>query len=477
MTTAPETADTDTAPASPLNVAARLSQIARQMPDALAIAHPRGWESAGRRAYRKITFRELDEETDRLASGLVSMGVQPGTRLALFVPPGIDFVSLVYAIFKAGAVAVLIDPGMGLRNMLDCLDEVRPEGFIAVPPVHAVRVLPGSRFARTKFKVTVGRRWYWRGETLRSLRRRGQTPFEPVPTNSDDPAAIIFTSGSTGPAKGVLYTHRNFDQQIDAIGSFYGIEPGQIDVPCFMLFAFFNPAMGVTTVFPDVNLRRPARLDPARLIATINDWQATQSSGSPTVWDRLGRYCEERTVRLPSLRRVFAAGAPVRMHVLQRMRACIHPEGEMFTPYGATEALPVASIGAADVLGETGRRTDAGNGVCVGGRFPKIEWKVIRIVDGPIRSLDDAEELPPGEIGELIVRGRSSRRATSRAPKRTPGPKSPTGLASGIAWGTPATWTRAIGFGSAAGSPIACRPRRGQCIQSSAKRSSTVIRR
>jgi acyl-CoA synthetase (AMP-forming)/AMP-acid ligase II len=131
----------------------------------------------------------------------------------------------------------------------------------------------------------------------------------------------------------------------------------------------------------------------------------TQSFGSPAVWNRVGRYCEERRISLPTLRRVFSAGAPVPAHVLARMRACIHPQGQVFTPYGATEALPVASISASEVLGETHAQTARGGGVCVGCKYPGIEWKVIRITDGPIATLNAAEELPPGEIGELIVTG------------------------------------------------------------------------
>jgi acyl-CoA synthetase (AMP-forming)/AMP-acid ligase II len=333
------------------------------------------------------------------------MGAKPGTRLALFVPPSIDFVSLVFAMLKAGLVPILIDPRMGGRRLLDCLGEVKPEGFIAVPLVHALRAVPGGRFAGLPFNVTVGRRWWWGGETIAGLRRRGQMPFEPVATTGEDPAAIIFTSGSTGPAKGVLYRHGTFDHQVSEIKEFYGIQPGEIDVACFPLFGLFNAAMGVTTVIPDMDASRPARVDPKRLIETINDWQPTQSYGSPAVWERVSRYCEERNLRLTSLRRVLSAGAPVPADLLRRMQDCIHLSGEMHTPYGATEALPVASIGAREVLTETAQRTDAGQGVCVGRRFPGIHWRVIRIVDGPIPSMADAVELPDGEIGELIVGG------------------------------------------------------------------------
>jgi len=387
-----------------LNAAAQLAEWARRTPGTIAIAEPRGWGSARKRSYRRLTFRELEEDTNRLAQGLVETGVRPGTRLAMFVPFGIDFIALVYAIFKTGGVAVLIDPGMGLRSMLDCLDEVRPEGFVAVSAVQAFRVLPGGRFAKGGLNVTVGRRWFWRGPTVAGFRRRGSGHFDALAMQPDDPAAIIFTSGSTGPAKGVLYCHGNFVHQASEIQSFYDIPPGEIDVPCFPLFGLFNASMGVTTVIHDMNPRHPARVDPRRLIATINDWQATQSSGSPAVWNRVGRYCEEQGVKISTLRRVFSAGAPAPVQMLRRMQSCIHAQGDVYTPYGATEALPVASIEARDVLGETGRRTDAGSGVCVGRKFPGIEWRMIRIVDAPIESIRDLE-LPPGEIGELIVRG------------------------------------------------------------------------
>jgi acyl-CoA synthetase (AMP-forming)/AMP-acid ligase II len=119
----------------------------------------------------------------------------------------------------------------------------------------------------------------------------------------------------------------------------------------------------------------------------------------------VGRYCERHSARLASLRRVFSAGAPVPPHVLRRMRAAIHADGEVYTPYGATEALPVASIAAGEVLSETAQETVQGAGYCVGRRFPGIQWKVIRISDAPIAHFDDVEELPQRQVGELIVRG------------------------------------------------------------------------
>src|SRR5579863_4628453 len=121
-----------------MNIALRLKTTAEEHPDAKAVIATAGRDPMGRIAYSHVTFRQLDQESDLVARGLCDMGVTPGTRLVLMVRFGIEFVSLVFAAFKAGAVIVLIDPGMGLSQVLNCLEDTEPEGFLAIPPVHAV---------------------------------------------------------------------------------------------------------------------------------------------------------------------------------------------------------------------------------------------------------------------------------------------------------------------------------------------------
>lgn len=403
--------------AMPTNVARRLSIMAAAQPEAVAVVEPLGRGSDGRRRYRHVTFRELDDDSERLARGILAAGAKQGTRLALLVRPGVDFISLTFALFKSGTVAVLIDPGMGRRSMINCLAEVEPEGFVAIPAAQAVRSLLPHRFPKAKINVTVGRRWWWRGTTLHKLRSRSWDEITLPNMSHDDPAAIIFTTGSTGAPKGVLFSHGNFDAQVDQIRDFYGIAPGEIDMPCFPLFGLFNCAMGSTAVIPDMDPSRPAQVDPRNIIEAAADWKVTQSFGSPAIWDRVSRYCETTGERMPTIRRVMSAGAPIPADVLRRTMACIHPDGEVHTPYGATESLPVASNSATEVLGlarndgGTAAKTRQGAGVCVGRRFAGIRWKIIRIVDGPIRSIDEIEELPRGEIGEIIVNGPQVTRA------------------------------------------------------------------
>jgi acyl-CoA synthetase (AMP-forming)/AMP-acid ligase II len=388
-----------------VNVATRLAAHARKRPGQIAVVEPRAG-AAGRdiaSRYRTISFAELDAESGRIAAGLAAIGVKPADRLALLVRPGIDFVTLVFALFKCGAVTILIDPGMGPRNLLRCLSEAEPDGFVALPMVHAIRLLARRRFPKARFLVTVGRRLGWGGLTLSQVRAAGMQQDLQVATQADDPAAIIFTTGSTGVPKGVLYQHGNFMEQVSQLKRHYGIKPGAVDLAGFPLFGLFNSGMGVTTVVPEMDATRPARVDPKKILSAVRDWRVTQSFGSPALWNRVARYCEARGVTIAHLKQVFSAGAPVPGRVLEMLKRHLPADAEIHTPYGATEALPVASITATEVLGETQQATDRGAGVCVGRRFSGIEWRVIPIVDGPLENLPAA--LPVGKIGELVVAG------------------------------------------------------------------------
>src|SRR5205823_12479901 len=83
----------------------------------------------------------------------------------------------------------------------------------------------------------------------------------------------------------------------------------------------------------------------------------------------------------------------------------LSPDVQVFTPYGATEALPVANVGSDTILGETRFLTDQGKGVCVGFPVPGMDVRIIPISDDPIPEFDEAACLPPGDVGEIAVRG------------------------------------------------------------------------
>jgi olefin beta-lactone synthetase len=396
-----------------LNVADRLATSARANPSGIAVVSPRGWSPTYRQVrmgnsgttYATTTFADLDADATRIAHGLITWGVPPGSRIALLVRPGIEFVTLVFALLRAGMVIVLVDPGLGRKNLIRCLTEAEPDGFIAISVAQAVRQLLRRRFPKAKWNVTHGWRSFWGGLTLGQLRRMGDGTRNVPTTMADDAAAIIFTSGSTGPPKGVLYTQRMFDVQVESIQSNFGLTPGDADLGCFPLFALFDAAMGITTVLPEMDFARPASADPKKLLAAANDWQVTQSFASPAVWKILSEHCAQTGEQIKSLQKVFSCGAPVPADTQAAVLACVGKGARMYTPYGATECLPVSSIESAEVLEQTAVKTSEGAGICVGRMFDSVDSRVIRISDEPIAQLEDAGELAIGEIGELIVTG------------------------------------------------------------------------
>jgi acyl-CoA synthetase (AMP-forming)/AMP-acid ligase II len=403
-----------------VNVAAALPARALAQPHTLAVVQPRGYLRGGRMRYRHCSYRELDAESDCLARGLEQVGVRRGTRTVLMVPPGLEFFALTFALFKAGAVVVLIDPGMGVRNLGTCLGEAEPEAFIGVPKAHVARTLLGWARGSLRVCVTVGRRLGWGGPALEQVRRLGESG-KPVlaTTQADETAAILFTSGSTGVAKGAVYTHGIFAAQVEMLRTTYGIEPGEVDLPTFPLFGLFAPALGMTSVLPEMDPTRPAHVDPRRIIDAVTHFGVTNLFGSPALIQRVGRYGDAKGVKLPSLRRVISAGAPVPASAIERFRGLLADGAQVHTPYGATEALPVCSIGSDEILGETRHRTAQGGGVCVGRPVAGMTVKVIRISDEPIPAWSDGLEVAPGETGEITVRGPVVTRAYYNRPEAT----------------------------------------------------------
>ena len=391
---------------SAINIAAHLPRMAAEAPHQRAVIVTQARDKrSGKPVYQSWTFAELEALSNRYANGLTGAGFTRGERVILMVRPGVDFVALVFALFKIGAVPVMIDPGMGLGRLLECIRNVDAGGLIGVPAAHAVRVLRRSAFRKIKHVVTVGRRWFWGGPTLDELARNAGETYTVAATAPGETAAILFTSGATGSAKGVVYEHAQFEAQVRSIRDHYGIEPGEVDLPAFPLFALFSVAMGMTSVIPEMDPSRPARVDPAKIVNAIRDHRVTNTFGSPAIWSRVGRYCQEHGITLPSLRRILIAGAPVQPEIIKRIRSVLGPEADVHTPYGATECLPISSISGREILSGPSDRTRRGAGICVGRALPGADVRFIGISDDAIAEWSDDLEVGDGELGEIVVAG------------------------------------------------------------------------
>ncbi len=404
---------------TPCNIAARLPELARERPDQIAMRCP-GRDGGYAIA---LTYAQLDARSDAIAAGLATRGIVRGTHTVLMVRPTPEFFLLMFALFKAGAVPVLVDPGIDKRALKQCLDEARPEAFIGIPLAHFARVLLGwARGAR--LRITTGSRAILADATLAQIEQAGAGVLAQSPgpqladTQPDDVAAILFTSGSTGIPKGVVYRHRHFVAQIAMMREAFGIAPGGIDLPTFPPFALFDPALGLTSIIPDMDPTRPANADPRKLHAAIARFGVDQLFGSPALMRVLTDYGQP----LPTLKRVTSAGAPVPADVVAKLHTLLPPDAQFWTPYGATECLPVAVIEGRELI-TLRERTEHGAGTCVGRPVPPNDVRIIAIDDEPIEAWSGTLVVQNGIVGEITVAGPSAtdtyfnREAQTRAAK------------------------------------------------------------
>ena len=412
---------------SPTNIAARLPELARERPDQIAIRCPGKPGPTGIARYDvTLDYRTLNARSDAMAAGLAAYGIGRGVRAVVMVRPSPEFFLLMFALFKNGAVPVLVDPGIDKRALKQCLDEAQPQAFIGIGLAHVARLV--LRWAPTaKTLVTVGRRWGWGGTTLAQLEAQGASvPQAIAATDGDDVAAILFTSGSTGVPKGVVYRHRHFVGQVDLLRSAFGMEAGGVDLPTFPPFALFDPALGLTSVIPDMDPTRPAKADPRKLHDAIARFGVTQLFGSPA----LIRVLADHGQPLPGVRRVTSAGAPVPPDVVARFRRLLPDEAQFWTPYGATECLPVAVVEGRE-LENTREATEHGAGTCVGRVVAPNQVRIIAIDDAPLPQWTQVREVATGVVGEITVAGPTATDSYFNRPQATAAAKISETLADG----------------------------------------------
>ncbi|PIE59626.1 MAG: peptide synthase [Desulfobulbus propionicus] len=383
------------------NIANAFAEISVHLADATGVVSLKG------KRWQKLTFAELATLADNYARVLHARGVRKGQRVMLMVPPSADFMSLTFALFRLGAVIILIDPGMGYKNLLRCIASVQPDTLIGVPRAIVFSCVFRKTFVTLKRRLQLGGLQFfpWMQPVINPDNLKSDASFFPAyQAKEHDLAAIVFTTGSTGPPKGVQYTHGIFHTQLKYIRDYFGIGPGDVDQPGFPLFGLFSTALGATAVIPDMDPTRPAEVKPQRFVDSIQAFQVTYSFGSPAIWNVVSRYCLENNIQL-SVKKVLMAGAPVPGDLIERMHQILPEDGKVFTPYGATESLPIACIEGREITEKTWPQTRTGKGTCVGRPLPGISIRIIEPVDTPIPTWDTAKELKDMEIGEIVVKG------------------------------------------------------------------------
>jgi acyl-CoA synthetase (AMP-forming)/AMP-acid ligase II len=390
------------------NLADIALDVARTDPERVAVISPQGRNADGSRRYRKHTYRELSDDIESVAVGLREIGIKERTRTVFLAPPSYEVCVVGLALTRVGATTVWIDPTVGYLNVAERLRRLKVEAFVGIPLAHLGRMAFGwgPRFACKA--ITVDGPALPGGHTVASLRRGVPETITAPAVGPDDPTTIMYTTGSTGPAKPSLYKHRNMCGVFRVVHETWRFEERggvPIDMPVFPAFFSVGLSARGTIVIPPINFvkQTPAKVNARALVEVIDDCKVQTLFASPVILEKLARLGAEEGVTMRSMQVVVGGGAPMFAPTIGPLEAMLGAGGAAHADYGATEALPCTEMPGREALELTFPETERGAGLCVGRPFTGVSLKVIDIHDGPVATLSDARELPPGQIGEILA--------------------------------------------------------------------------
>lgn len=384
-----------------MNVSKRFDENCFNSKDKQAIIKYEG----AKRCDSPLNYESLEQIVSNYAFTLESIGITEGSKVIILIKPDMEFYFIMIALFKMGALPVLIDPGMGIKNVVNCLKSVEADACIALKEAHILRFLFPGHFKTVKSWITTGKKFLFTGLQLKKLLPAHSGKSYPSRSlQPTDPSAIIFTTGSTGVAKGARYNQITMEGIRSLLKENFSIGPDEINIATFPAFNMLDFVFGITTVITDLDVSQPAEVNVKLLIDILNREGVTQMFASPVLVKNMADYGIQSGVRLKTLKKVITGGAPLAPDVIRDFNKIMPADGEIYSTYGATEALPIAAISGKETINETGKLTELGRGTCVGRPLRGVNLKIIESSDGAVKQFSDCNLLATGEVGEIIIK-------------------------------------------------------------------------
>jgi long-chain acyl-CoA synthetase len=358
----------------------------------------------------RITFRELDRLTDAFAAALVERGFAPGDRVALYLQNVPQFVIAQLGTWKAGGIAVSVNP-MNRERELQLL--LQDSGARVLVSLHGLyRDVASKVVAATDVQtvITTSELEYQTRDDARVfsgierisaegsldlaelLTRFDGQAAPAVSLAPDDVAFLTYTSGTTGPPKGAMTTHRNVVFNAQTYRDWISIGPQDVVLGVAPLFHITGLIGHIAiSLLSGAPLVLMYRLDPALTIETVRAEQATFTVGSITVFIALMNVPDADRQALASLTKVYSGGAPIPPSTVKAFQSAFGHY--IHNIYGLTETT---SPSHAVPFGAEAPVDEASGALSVG---VPVYNTIVRIVG------DDGSDLPPGEIGELVTTG------------------------------------------------------------------------
>ncbi len=353
-----------------------------------------------------VSFGQLDAWSARIAGGLGSLGIGPGSRVVVLAPLSPELYAGLIALWRLGAVAVFMDPWAGRAALAQSARATRADALIAGRAARAIRL-----FSPALRRIPLVVRSDGNGATsLVHLAAKGPPRHAIADVTPDHPALITFTSGSTAashsplpsawslpsesPLRGVVRTHGVLEAQHRAIARTLPQRASDVDLTTFPVLVLHNLAGGVPTVILPRRARRGDRAEAAAtVLAALERTGCSTAAAAPGFWRELAQ-AAVTAGRTLTLRRIVVGGAVVGAPLLEALGQ-VAPGAQIIAVYGSSEVEPVATITAAHVLA-LATRTAAGAGVPLGLPVPEA---AVSIMD------NEGREQKVGVPGEIWVAG------------------------------------------------------------------------
>jgi len=325
----------------------------------------------------ELTWVGLAEQAGVAASALAREGIGRGDKVALLIPPSKELLVAAVALWRVGAIPVVVDPSSGVLALRRQLRAQAPRAVLGTTK---------SLMAAAALRLTPGAKRMGFGQHFSSTDlSRSVAPIpKAVAVQANDLAAIVHTSGATGPAKAVAYTHGALVAQRAPIQQLLGQDGNGAFTSSFAAFSLLAPALERPVLRPDVPVDQPSKLGFEELQALTTSRAVDVAWLSPASARQLVATARGRS--LPIVR-ILLAGAPIQPALANAVGQIT--KGTVLSPYGMTECLPITTgVGAGEV--------HPSGGVVVG---PPVDGATVKL-----RNLSTGDtQVTSGEIGEILV--------------------------------------------------------------------------
>ncbi len=372
-----------------MNLADFLTDTTNRIPDHPAIRFER----------HSVTFTEINRRVDALANGLTSLGLRPEDVCILMMPSSLNWALVYYALAKLGAVVV---PVNFLYRKMELEYMFRDSGARAFvghsdylkEPAPVMKALPG-----VELRIAEGEDLPQGFTPLKDLFEEGQD-FQTYKTKADDPLCVFYTSGTTGQPKGAVLTHGGLMNDVIAVAKVRHYEPEDIILSVLPLFHIYGMTHSLNlSIYLGLTIRMWTSFDAEEVMAAIEQEKSTVLYAVPTMVNRLVELAITKPPKRSSLRFCISGGASLPVEVLHRFEKTL--DTTIYESYGLTEFSPTC------VENPFGRQTLPGS---IGLPIPPFK---VRIVD------EDDNDVPTGEVGELIVSGNAVMKEYLNKPEAT----------------------------------------------------------